>query len=129
MYCETESEKLFLHLTFTNNHKHEHFLDVQVSVPQTTTARCEHYGIIYHVHHLCLLFSCINIIVSGGSRISRRGGGVHLLRGSVDFRRGHFLVKMYAKTKELGPMGGGGAGHTPLDLPMIVQIKYIKGTT
>ena len=30
------------------------------------------------------------------------GGG-----GGVDLQRGHFLVKMYAKTKELGPIGGG----------------------
>ena len=34
------------------------------------------------------------------------GGGVHL-------RRGHFSVKMYAKTKELGPIGA-----PPLDPPM-----------
>ena len=48
---------------------------------------------------------------SGRSRISRRGGGgVHPLgKGGVDLRHGHFLVKMYVKTKELGPMGGGGA--------------------
>ena len=38
---------------------------------------------------------------SGGSRISRVGGG------GVDLRRGCFLVKMCVKTKELGPMGGG----------------------
>ena len=34
-------------------------------------------------------------------------GGVHPLGGCVDFRRGRFLVKMFAKTKELGPIGGG----------------------
>ena len=38
-------------------------------------------------------------LFSGGSRISRRGG--------VDLRRWHFSVKMYAKTKEFGPIGGG----------------------
>ena len=52
---------------------------------------------------------------SGGSRISRRGG-VHPL-GGVDLQHGHFLVKMYAKMKELGPMGAY-TGHTPLDPPM-----------
>ena len=35
------------------------------------------------------------------------GGGRAPVRGGVDLRRGHSLVKMYAKTKELGPMGGG----------------------
>ena len=43
---------------------------------------------------------------SGGSRISRRG--VRALIGVVDLRCGCFLVKMYAKTKELGPMEEGG---------------------
>ena len=33
----------------------------------------------------------------------------------TDFRRGHFLVKMYAKMKELDPIGG---GAPPLDPPM-----------
>ena len=41
------------------------------------------------------------------------GGGVHL-------RHGHFSVKMYVKTKELGPIGGACAGHAPLDPPMIM---------
>ena len=51
---------------------------------------------------------------SGGSRISRRGGRAPV-RGAVYLRRGHFSVKMYAKTKELGPIGGGGAcaRHAP----------------
>ena len=48
---------------------------------------------------------------SGGSRISH-------WRGGADLRRGRFLAKMYAKTKELDPIGGQGAGGTPLDLPM-----------
>ena len=47
-----------------------------------------------------------------GSRISRRGG-VHSLVGGMELRRGHVLVKMYAKTKELGPIGGACAGHAP----------------
>ena len=41
------------------------------------------------------------------TRISRRGGG------GVDLWHGCFLVKMYAKTKELGPVGGACARHAP----------------
>ena len=37
--------------------------------------------------------------------------------GGVDLRHGHFSVKMYAKTKELGPMGGVRPVR-PLDPPM-----------
>ena len=33
-------------------------------------------------------------------------GGMHPLGGGMDLQRGHFLVKMYAKMKELGPIGG-----------------------
>ena len=71
----------------------------------------------------CKLISTISYC-SGGSRISRRGGvhplgaGVHPLGVGVDLRCGHFSVKMYAKTKELGPIGGACAGHAPLDPPM-----------
>ena len=42
------------------------------------------------------------------------GGGREPVRGGVDLQRGHFLVKMYVKTKELGPIGGACAGHAPL---------------
>ena len=47
-------------------------------------------------------------------------GGVHPLGGGMDLRRGHFSVKMYAKTKELGPIGGGVrlARPPPPDPPM-----------
>ena len=34
-------------------------------------------------------------------------GGHAPIRGGVDLRHGHFSVKMYAKMKELGPIGGG----------------------
>ena len=40
----------------------------------------------------------------GGSRISRRGRGHGPVLG---LRCGCFLVKMYVKTKELGPVWGG----------------------
>ena len=42
------------------------------------------------------------------------GGG-----GGTDLRRIHFLAKMYAKTKEMDPVWGGGrASSAPLDPPM-----------
>ena len=48
-------------------------------------------------------------------------GGHAPVRGGVDLRRRHFFPKMYAKTKELGPIGG--ARRTrPLDPPMHLQI-------
>ena len=50
-------------------------------------------------------------IISGGSRISRRGVYTHY-RG-VDLQCRRFLVKMYAKMKELGPMGVACARHAP----------------
>ena len=42
------------------------------------------------------------------------------VRGGVDLRRGHFSVKMYVKTKELGPIGGHVPGMPPLDPPKVV---------
>ena len=56
---------------------------------------------------------------SGGSRISRRGrrapvrGRRAPVRRGMDLRRECFLVKMYVKTKELGPIGGACARHAP----------------
>ena len=41
---------------------------------------------------------------SGRSRISRRGA-CGPVRGEVDPQCGHFSAKMYAKMKELGPVG------------------------
>ena len=38
--------------------------------------------------------------------------------GAADLRRGYFLAKTYAKTKELDPVGGGGRQRRPLDPPM-----------
>ena len=48
------------------------------------------------------------------------GGGVDPLGEGVDLRRGRFSPKMYAKTKELGAVGGACAGHAPLDPPMLM---------
>ena len=47
---------------------------------------------------------------------TRWGGG----GGGANLRRIHFLAKMYAKMKEIDPVGGGGGTcwQHPLDLPM-----------
>ena len=42
----------------------------------------------------------------------------------MDLRHGHFLVKMYVKTKELGPIGGVCTGHAPLDPPMRMDFMH-----
>ena len=39
--------------------------------------------------------------------------------GGVDLQHRCFLAKMYAKMKELGPIGGDVPGMPPLDPPMI----------
>ena len=38
-----------------------------------------------------------------------KGGGVDPFWRGLDLRHGRFSVKMYVKTKELGPVGGGRA--------------------
>ena len=51
---------------------------------------------------------------SGGSRISRWGGGGRRPVGrGADLRRVHFLAKTYVKTKEMDPVGGARAGGAP----------------
>ena len=50
---------------------------------------------------------------SGGSRISRWGGGVPTRWGGANLRRVHFLAKTYVKTKEIDPVGGARAGGAP----------------
>ena len=50
------------------------------------------------------------------------GGGVDPFWGGFGLQCGHFSVKMYAKTKELGPVGGGRAPARPPpppDPPMV----------
>ena len=62
--------------------------------------------------------------VSGGSRISRGGGGVDLVGGAVDPRGGYVLKILHVKMKESGPVGGGGrapGAPPPLDPPMTVS--------
>ena len=48
--------------------------------------------------------SCTEENVRARSRIFRRGG-VDPFWGGFGLQCGHFSVKMYAKTKELGPVG------------------------
>ena len=40
-------------------------------------------------------------------------GGRRAVGGGANLRHGHFLAKMYAKTKELDPIGGARAGGVP----------------
>ena len=40
------------------------------------------------------------------------GGAPTLIGGGANLRHRHFLVKTYVKTKEFGPVGGGGAPET-----------------
>ena len=48
------------------------------------------------------------------------GGGVDLVEGAVDPRGGYVSKILHVKTKESGPVGGGGRapGAPPLDPPM-----------
>ena len=47
------------------------------------------------------------------------GGGVDLVGGAVDPRGGYVSKILHVKTKESGPVGGGGARRArPLDPPM-----------
>ena len=51
-------------------------------------------------------------------------GGAEPL-GGTNLRCGQFLEKMYAKTKELGPVGRGAcAGGPPLDPPMLIMYLH-----
>ena len=50
-------------------------------------------------------------------------GDVDPLGGGVDLRHGRFLAKMYAKTKELGPIGGMHPARPP-DPPMLLTTNY-----
>ena len=50
-------------------------------------------------------------MISGRSRISHWGAPSHW--GGADLQCGHFLAKMYVKTKELDPVGEVHTGSTP----------------
>ena len=47
--------------------------------------------------------------------------------GGMELRRGHFSVKMYAKTKELGPVGVGGCAASVLVLSLTTRCLYLGG--
>ena len=51
-------------------------------------------------------------------------GGRRPVGGGTNLQRVHFLAKTYAKTKEMDPVGGGGAcaGSAPLDPPMVITL-------
>ena len=51
----------------------------------------------------------LNTLADPGFPVGGRGA----IRGGVDSRCGHFSAKMYAKMKELGPVGGACARHAP----------------
>ena len=53
------------------------------------------------------------------------GAGVDLLGVGMDLRCGHFSVKMYAKMKELGPIGGRVPGMPPPDPPMNMKSVWL----
>ena len=64
------------------------------------------------------LDSCKYMYISGPDPgFSVGGGGVDPFLGGFGLQCGHFSVKMYAKMKELGPVGGRVPAR-PLDPPM-----------
>ena len=63
-----------------------------------------------------MFYLTLQILTRAGSRIFRRGGGGRgPILGGFWLQHGHFSVKMYVKTKELGPVVGGGGvpAHAP----------------
>ena len=53
-------------------------------------------------------------------------GGAWTHWGGVDPRCGHFLAKMYAKMKELGPIGGHAPGTPPqIRQWILIIIQYL----
>ena len=69
-------------------------------------------------------FRSIRYLSSGGSRISR-WGGTNPLRGA-DLRSVPFSAKMYVKTKELGPVGGGGGRTNNMTIiEIVISAHYL----
>ena len=82
-------------------------------------------SIIYFIFYFFKVIVCINLTpLSGGSRISRRGG-VDLVGGPVDPRGGYVSKILYVKTKESGPVGGARRAR-PSDPPMPLNYQYIQ---
>ena len=68
-------------------------------------------------------FFTSNIMVFRARSRIFHSGGMDPFWGGFGLQHGHFSVKMYAKTKELGPVGGHVSAHTPPDLPMVLHHK------
>ena len=60
------------------------------------------FGILY----ISLRYIYISGCTAGPDPEFSAGGGRGPILGGFGLKRGHFSVKMYAKTKELGPVGG-----------------------
>ena len=69
-----------------------------------------------------------NTQYSGGSRISRwgGGGGAEPFGGGANLQRGYFSAKMYAKMKELDPVGGGTRRRRPPRSANAIVLSKIK---
>ena len=66
------------------------------------------------VHHHKDVYADINdTAVNTGPDPGFSVGGVDPFWGGFGLQRGHFSVKMYAKTKELGPVGGRASARPP----------------
>ena len=78
-----------------------------------------------YLDHSYVKVCIFNMCVSGGSRISRRGGG-------VDSRGGYVSKILYVKTKESWPLGWGEGvrrARPPLDPPMCVYRSQLLSAT
>ena len=78
-----------------------------------------HYNVIYIKTSLWCTFHKMHpdAVADPGFPVGGRGP----IRGGMDLQHGHFLAKMYAKTKELGPVGG----RVPGTLPRSANEMYI----
>ena len=64
------------------------------------------------ITQFCTRYGRWKMVVSGGSRISRRGG-VDLVWGAMDPRGGYVSKILHVKMKESGPVGGGARRARP----------------
>ena len=79
----------------------------------------KHYECLFDTENKVSLFR-------GGSRICRWGHPPVGEGGGADFQRRSFLVKMYVKTKELGPVGEGAcARHTSRSANALAYPTYV----
>ena len=112
--CIKFSVMYFCEQTFLMKHTSEHTCETAIYHEQRPDLIKDKCNIQYYpeldLHHKYWMQENI-YYYSGRSRISQ-GGGMHPL-GGVDLQCGHFLVKMYAKMKELGPIGGRVLGMPP----------------